>query len=185
VDARLSSYKPKKPPTPFTPQLQARFLDLYKPSNSVESAASQCGISRSNIYERALKGRRRPIYQGGKLVGEEWILSDNLLMARLRKHDPQGYGTSRHRHDGQVDTTLQVNIMKFGTDKQGNGVTWTVPVVVGPPLEPLPRPDDDDAQNKPSAPDGQTQIEPHRLSRRLQLLRGLQHEQIETIFPRG
>ena len=51
----LSSSKPKKPPTPFTPQLQARFLDLYKTSNSVEFAASQCGISRSNIYERAKK----------------------------------------------------------------------------------------------------------------------------------
>jgi hypothetical protein len=185
-----AAVRPKKPSIPFTVDLQSRFLDLYKTCHSVEYAASQCGISRGNVYEkakrdpnfgerfdlarqhvigkfeqvadeRALKGRCRPIYQGGKLVGEEWIPSDNLLLARLRKHDPDGYGTSRHQHDGQVDTTLQVNIMKFGTDKQGTDITWTEPVVIGSPPEALEPPkDDDDVEREPSVPDSRTQIKP-------------------------
>ncbi|MDC0336269.1 hypothetical protein OAN24_05185 [Pseudodesulfovibrio sp.] len=38
---------------------------------------------------RALKGVDKPVYQGGKLVGQIRHYSDNLLMFRLKRLDPR------------------------------------------------------------------------------------------------
>ena len=46
----------------------------------------------SIAFERAIKGRARPIVAKGEIVGEEHVPSDQLLMFLLRHHDPQRYG---------------------------------------------------------------------------------------------
>ncbi|MEW6572568.1 MAG: hypothetical protein AB1374_02905 [Bacillota bacterium] len=42
-------------------------------------------------YRRAVKGVRRPIYQGGKLVGHELVYSDTLLMFLAKARNRQKY----------------------------------------------------------------------------------------------
>jgi hypothetical protein len=66
-------------------------------------AAFADGIEEEAI-RRAWHGIKRPIYQGGKLVGYETVYSDNLLLQLLKALKPEKY---RERLDLSVNTVVK------------------------------------------------------------------------------
>ena len=53
-----------------------------------------------SALNRAIAGTPRPIYQGGKKVGEERVLSDTLAIFLLKARDPKKY---RNWYNKQID----------------------------------------------------------------------------------
>ena len=68
-------------------------------------------------YRRAVAGTRRPVYQGGKLVGHEQQYSDRLMEILLRAHLPA------YREKSEVSHNLQgvvYQIIASAPDQGGN-----------------------------------------------------------------
>lgn len=102
------------------PKLYLAFIEALKTSVSVTAACEQTGVSRTNVYalhknnpafraamdgaydagtdrledeatKRAVLGTSRPIFQGGKRVGEVQEYSDRLLEVMLRGRRPDKF----------------------------------------------------------------------------------------------
>jgi len=100
------------------PLVQANFLRIFAQQGNVLQAALRAGVDRSTIYKwkdedeefaeryklalddvndrlraemwrRAVKGVRKPVYQGGKLVGHVQEYSDGLIGLLARAHMPE------------------------------------------------------------------------------------------------
>ncbi|MGE0420734.1 MAG: hypothetical protein AB7O88_00640 [Reyranellaceae bacterium] len=118
----------------LTPERLAKFLGALAASGNVRASAEAAGITPKAAYqakakderlaeawddardtyaaslerelnERVFKGLRRPVFQGGKLVGHETLKSDALLLAALRANMPEKYSDkldARHHVSGGV-----------------------------------------------------------------------------------
>jgi len=53
------------------------------------ATAAYCDTLRKACHRRAVKGTKKPIYQGGKLVGYERRYSDKLLTNMMQAHVPE------------------------------------------------------------------------------------------------
>src|SRR5262245_27197917 len=78
------------------------FADAWK-------EAEQIGVElmEAEARRRAVEGCRRPVYQGGKLVGHVQEYSDTLLIFLLKAHKPEKY-RERHQVEHSGGTTQTV-----------------------------------------------------------------------------
>ena len=58
-------------------------------------------ILEAEAFRRALEGDVKPVYRGGKLVGEVRVYSEKMLMLLLAAHAPQKYGRGRGNKVGE------------------------------------------------------------------------------------
>jgi hypothetical protein len=65
--------------------------DLAFAMAEAEARTAFADAVEEEAIRRAWHGIKRPIYQGGKLVGYETVYSDNLLLQLLRAHKPEKY----------------------------------------------------------------------------------------------
>lgn len=56
-----------------------------------DALASAIDDAEGEMYRRAVKGTRKPVYQGGVKVGEIQEYSDTLLIFLLKAHKPEKY----------------------------------------------------------------------------------------------
>lgn len=82
------------------PEFRAKFREARR--ESVEYMEAEA-------LRRAMHGTRRPIFQGGKKVGEELVYSDPLLMFLLRAAKPKKYRENlSHEISGRGGGPVQV-----------------------------------------------------------------------------
>ena len=82
------------------PDFRARFREAKREADDMLEAAAR---------QRAIVGTRRPIYQGGKKVGEELVYSDNLLIVLLKASKPHKYRDNfAHEVTGRRGGPLQI-----------------------------------------------------------------------------
>jgi hypothetical protein len=110
------------------------FLSTLADTGSVVRAVRAAGVHRSTAYDhreadagfaaawkdaerisvelmedearrRAVEGCRRPVFQGGKKVGEILEYSDTLLIFLLKAHDPKYRDKQQVEHSGALVTT--------------------------------------------------------------------------------
>ena len=110
------------------------FIERLKATGNVTLAATGAGVTRQNAYQtrnrnktfrrrwddaldqavdlldgearRRATGIKRDIYYAGKVVGEENVYSDSLLMFLLKAHRPQLYRDNvKVEHSGGMDVT--------------------------------------------------------------------------------
>ncbi len=125
--------------TKVTPQKKAQFLERLAETASVTAAAAATKISRKTWYQhrnadkefskswevaldegtdaledeavrRAHEGVLKPVFHGGKKVGEIREYSDTLLMFSLKARRPEKY---RERVDNRVSGDVNVTIKRF------------------------------------------------------------------------
>jgi hypothetical protein len=125
----------RRPRVPFTPRQAADFFRLFAASGSVAFAADRTGIARTTLYRerrgnpkfaerwtearqlagerlrdeafrRAIRGIKRPVFQGGQMVGKIRHYDNRLLLALLKAEDPEFYGPKRPRADDRVPVDL-------------------------------------------------------------------------------
>ena len=126
--------------TKVTPEKRAQFLEKLAETASVTAAAAATKISRKTWYQhrdaeeefakawevalgtgtdaledeavrRAHEGVLKPVFHGGKQVGEIREYSDTLLMFSLKARRPEKY---RERVDNRVSGDVTVNIKQYG-----------------------------------------------------------------------
>jgi len=110
--------------TKYTPRRARAFLEAFRRTCNVTTAAEAAGVARRTVYDwrdrypefaeawqeaeseacdrleaeawrRAVVGYDRPIYQHGRLVGHERQFSDRLLLALLATHRPERFSRDR------------------------------------------------------------------------------------------
>jgi hypothetical protein len=115
--------------TKLTRKKRDLFLKLMRKTGNVSMSAKAIGISRARLYEikaedpklsiewvdaveestdrmieearlRATKGRRKPVYHQGKIVGYVMERSDSLLMFLIKGRRPE-YATERRELSGR------------------------------------------------------------------------------------
>lgn len=121
--------KPRRLRRSLPPRQVADFLRLFAATGSVAFAAKRAGIPRTTLYrerqrdsafarrweearrlgvdrlndeafKRAIKGTKRPVFQGGQKVGDVRVYDNRLLLALLKVHHPETYGPKAPRRDG-------------------------------------------------------------------------------------
>ena len=104
----------------FTEELRARFFAQLAATCNVTTSARSVGVSRQYVHQlrredkgfakrwansieeatdaleaaartRAIDGHKRPVYQGGKLVGHEIVYSDRMTEILLKAHRPEKF----------------------------------------------------------------------------------------------
>lgn len=115
-----------------TPQKREKFLDGFGKSCNVSKACKLAGIARNSAYlwrdddkvfatkwnkaieqaadlleeeaiRRAKDGVKKPVYQGGRLVGYVTEYSDTLLIFLLKGAKPQKYAERKeHKHEAKL-----------------------------------------------------------------------------------
>jgi hypothetical protein len=120
----------ENPRTIRTPKKREKFLDALKRTGNVTKACTLAGLGRTAVYEwrdeeeefrqnwqkaldvaadlleeeairRGKDGVKKPVYQGGKLVGHMQEYSDTLLIFLLKGAKPQKYG-DKIAHTGRL-----------------------------------------------------------------------------------
>lgn len=110
----------KKMATAATAEKKKKFLELFRQTGNVTTAAEAIGLNRATPYKwrekdpefaaawdmaveeaadrleqeawrRAVEGVEEPVYQGGKLVGKVRKYSDTLLIFLLKGNRPEKY----------------------------------------------------------------------------------------------
>lgn len=142
------------------PGWQEKFLAAFAERANVRAACRAAGVSRQLAYEtrktdaefarkwrttradavdlleeeawrRAHDGTKKPVYQGGALVGTVREYSDTLIIFLLKAHRPKKYRDNfKHEHSGQVNVGLpgiEAAIERiYGThDGAGDGASAT------------------------------------------------------------
>lgn len=108
-------------------QQKKDFLNAFRRLGNVSAAATESGVNRTNVYRwldddetftvafreaeveavdfmereawrRAVEGTRKPVYQGGELVGHVQEYSDTLMIFLLKARDPAKY-REKHQHE--------------------------------------------------------------------------------------
>jgi len=135
-----------KPRTIRTPKTRAKFLTALRETCNVTVACKIAGVARNPIYEwraedesfagdwlkaleeasdlledeavrRAKDGVKKPVFQGGELVGYVQEYSDTLLIFLLKGSKPQKYGDSQKiQHSGRL--TLEELVSGERSDKR-------------------------------------------------------------------
>lgn len=131
-------------PTIRTAKTRARFLEALAATCNVSKACRLSRVARNSVYDwrdhdpvfaaqwaealdrggevledeavrRAKDGLRKPVYQGGKLVGHVREYSDTLLIFLLKGAKPNKYG-ERVEHRGKLALTVNVLDEILGDD---------------------------------------------------------------------
>lgn len=125
------------------------FLVAYAECGNISQAARESGVIRNNHYlwiqddesyarafaeatdiagdhlesearRRAIEGVRKPIFQGGKQVGEQLEYSDTLLIFLMKGARPEKY---RERHDHSHSGSSPFEVVVNWTDDAGDSTT--------------------------------------------------------------
>jgi len=110
-----------------TAQHKKAFLEVFRRLGNVSAAATESEISRRVVYDwldkdlkfaaafreaeieavdymereawrRAVEGTKKPVFQGGELVGHVQEYSDTLMIFLLKARDPAKY-REKHQHE--------------------------------------------------------------------------------------
>ena len=96
--------------------VEISFLDAWE--NALDEAVQ---VLEMEARRRALRGVKKPIFQGGMLCGHEIKYSDTLLIFLLKAHKPHFY-RERVDHTVQVDGKIVLNdFVKSFSDGEDNG----------------------------------------------------------------
>lgn len=123
----------------FTPDAQAKFLDLLRDTLNVSASARGVGVAKRTVYKhreanpifkeawddaieegidaaeqsvntRAFKGVRKPVYQGGMKVGEVTEYSDSLAQFMLKAHRPAKFDKPT-KIEGSINVAIADRIL--------------------------------------------------------------------------
>ncbi len=98
---RATAYRARQRNTQFAAQWDAALLESMD-------------LAEGEAYRRAVRGVRKPVYQGGKLVGCVREHSDTLLIFLLKAHKPGLYReVSRHELSGPDGGPLAVTVIEI------------------------------------------------------------------------
>ena len=135
----------KSAPSQRTDNARPRFMAILKRTANVSLACRALKLSRVAAYERrekdpefaaewdnaiaeaidhlegeafrrAFKGCRKPVFQGGALVGHVKEYSDTLMTVLLKGHKPDRY---REKVDNIHSGTMTIEIVKFSEVPEG------------------------------------------------------------------
>ena len=136
----MASMAKKSAPTIKTANARAKFMAILKRTANVSLACRALNLSRDAAYvrrekdpafaaewdnaiaeavdhlegeawRRAFKGRRKPVYQGGELVGYVKEYSDQLMQLLLRGHKPIYREKVLNEHVGKDGKSLAMEIV--------------------------------------------------------------------------
>lgn len=122
-------------PACLVPRAAANFFRLLAASGSVSWAAKRSGLSRTALYyhrktnptfarrwtdalelgvarvrdevfRRAVVGIKKPVFQGGRMVGKVKVYDNRLLWSLLKAHDRETYGDRRPQREGGAPVDL-------------------------------------------------------------------------------